>query len=92
MPRIRNSQDVAAGQLIRAIQRVQNGFAGQLPQWYEAQEVMDRAHHLQLAAVSGTLEQLLAGRAVIDYLGVKWIILHPQTLLSVQSLEATRSA
>lgn len=91
MPRNKTAQDLAAGQLIRAIQRVQNEFAGQLPQWNEAQEVMDRAHALHTAAVRGTMEHQLKGRTVIDYLGAQWVILHPQVLLAVESLEETCS-
>ena len=51
----------------------------------EAHEVMDRAHYLQMAALEGSIQSLLAGKTVIGFLGATWLAKHPSVKPSLES-------
>jgi len=87
MPRKKTPADIAAGQLVLAVQKVQNEHAG-TEKGYEADAVLQRAHELHMAAVSGSLQAKLNGRNVMQYLGPQWVMLNPQVLAYIATLEA----
>lgn len=86
MPRKRNPQQVAAGKLVLAIQKVQSYRAG-TSQWHEAGEVMGRAHELHQAAVAGRLAGALSGKTIAQYLGANWVACHPGVMSAIEVLE-----
>ena len=86
MPRTKTPQQIAAGKLVSAIQKVQS-FRSGTPQWHEADAVMNRAHSLHMASVLGTLSAELAGNTVAGYLGADWVACHPGVVLAAKQLE-----
>ena len=87
MPKKRTPQLKAAGQLILAIQKVQNYRAG-TKQADEAHAIMNRAHDLHLAASAGNILAVLGRNSVAQYLGADWVACHPGVVAAVAALEA----
>jgi hypothetical protein len=90
MPRKKTPTDVAAGRLVLAIQKVW-GYRLGTNQAAAAEAAMNRAHDLQQAARSGTLEQLLGTRNTADYVGRDWVECHPGVKQAAANLEASRT-
>ena len=89
MPKKRTPLERAAGKLISAIQREWGAEAGESAS-YVSEQVMSSAHKLLAAATSGSLEQILAGRPVSDYLGPLWVRRHPAVVSAIRALELAR--
>ena len=86
MPRIQDEQEVLAGKLILAIQKVWNEQAGG-PEGQRSENVMHAGHTLLQAAKHGTLTELLAGRHVAEYLGQDWFQCNQSALLAADALQ-----
>ena len=81
MPRKKNPVGIAAGRLILAIRREQEGCAS-----FATQQVLDRAHTLLQASQSASVLSLLDGRSVAEYLDVEWTRMHPSVEPSIAAL------
>ena len=87
MPKKKTPQLKAAGQLVLAIQKVQNYRAG-TEQAEQAHVIMNRAHDLHMAAGAGNILVKLGGKSVAQYLGADWVACHPGVVVAVAALEA----
>lgn len=87
MPKQRTVLEASAGKLISAIQREWGADAGESTSDV-SEQVMHSAHALLAAAAkSGSLEQVLAGRTINDYLGPLWVRRHPAVVPAIRALE-----
>ena len=89
MPRNRTALEAAAGKLISAIQREWVTEAGESTSEV-SEHVMNSAHDLLGAAKQGSVEQVLGGRSVTDYLGALWVRRHPAVAPAIRALESAR--
>ena len=89
MPRKKTATDLEAGRLVLAVQKVW-GYRLGTDQAAAAEAAMNRAHDLQQAARSGTLEHLLGSTTATDYVGRNWVECHPGVKQAAESLEAAR--
>jgi hypothetical protein len=86
MPRVRNQQELLAGQLVLAIQKIWNAQAGE-PEAEESEQVMHASHNLLQAAKQGTLPKLLLGKHVVSYLGEEWFQRNSSALQAANELQ-----
>src|SRR5215216_4464562 len=91
MPRKRNPVGLAAGKLILAIQKECNEASGE-PDATLSRRVMSRARTLLQASESSSVQNLLDGRSVLEYLDPAWVELHPAVEPSIALLVAALSA
>ena len=82
MPRQRNPVGIAAGKLILAIQKEQEGSTGENDDGM-TRRILDRAHTLLQASRTSSVLSLLDGRSVHEYLGTDWIEAHPSVKPSI---------
>ena len=86
MPRRRTPADIAAGRVIRAVQRVWSEYAG-TDEGYIAESVTERAHAIHQAIIANNLSQTLAGRTIRQYLDEDWVTFYPDVDEAVRRLE-----
>jgi hypothetical protein len=80
----------AAGELIRAVQQQWDAELGE-PGAKVSEEAMHNCHGLLQASKDGTLEQLLRGGSVTDFIGQAWVKAHPKVRSAIQAFEEQRS-
>jgi hypothetical protein len=89
VPRRKTATEVAAGQLVLAIQKIWGQRVG-TDRAAAAEAAMNRAHELHQAARRGTLEHLLGNTTAADFIGREWIECHPGIKKAADGLQAAR--
>lgn len=87
MPRNRSPLEVAAGNLISAIQREWQAEAGE-PASVVSEGVMNSSHALLQAAKAGSIARAIGSGSVSEFLGKQWVQSHPRVWPHIQVLEA----
>jgi hypothetical protein len=87
MSKRRTPLEAAAGKLISAIQKEWGELAGE-PAAQDAEEVMNRAHELLQASASDSVQGLLAGRSVREFLDAVWVEMHPAVVPYTEAFDA----
>jgi hypothetical protein len=87
MSRVRSPLEVAAGQVISAIQREWNEESGK-PTAGKSETVMHASHALLQAAKNGSLTPVVGTGTVAAFLGEQWVRAHPRVWPHIQLLEA----
>jgi hypothetical protein len=90
MKSARSPIEVAAGQLILAIQKEWNARLG-APDSAAGEQVMSAAHDLLKAAKTGTLADVVGSSSISRFLGTDWIQAHPLIVTYVSALENAAS-
>ena len=85
MTAMRTAQQIAAGQLISAIQKEWIAEMGEPAAAY-SEEAMDRAHEMLQAAAQNRLPELLHDRSIAEFLGCDWVATHTQVIPTIQAL------
>jgi hypothetical protein len=86
MPKQRGQLEAAAGQLISAIQKEWGNEAGELSA-PESEAVMHNSHNLLKAAKTNSIDSLLAGRSVAEFLGESWVGRHSGVIPAIKNLQ-----
>lgn len=87
MKRARQPLEIAARELVSAIQREWSAEAGG-PSSDLTEEVIRASHRLLQAAHTGSLAAVVGQRSVSEFLGRRWVNAHPWVWPHVQVLEA----
>ena len=87
MAKNRTPLEKAAGQLVLVIQKEWDTELG-TEQAGESEATMYLAHEILQACKSGALAGLLNGREAAEFLGQRWVDIHPRVHAALQGLEA----
>ena len=87
MAKDKNKIEIAAGNLISAIQKEWNNEIGE-PEAVTSEEIMNKGHDLLKGAKNNNLENVLKGMSVSQFLGDMWVQKHQSVKKSILSLEA----
>lgn len=82
----RTAQQIAAGQLISAIQKEWMAEMGE-PASTHSETVMNRAHELLQAASENRLHELLQECSIAEFLGHDWVATHPGVVAAIKALK-----
>ncbi len=87
MTRARAPLEAATGKLIAAEEW--NNEIGE-PRSKESEQVMYACHDLLQAAKKSTLDGILGNKIITDFLGTRWVNLHPKVVPYIQDVEDAR--
>lgn len=86
MTKQRTPLERAAGKLILAVQQQWDAELGE-PGAGVSEEVMHNSHDLISSAKDGSLQSVLRGSSVTDFLGRAWVRAHPQVQPAIKAFE-----
>ncbi|TDU23306.1 hypothetical protein DFR24_4830 [Panacagrimonas perspica] len=76
----------AAGKLISSLQKEWGAEAGE-PGADISEEAMHKCHSLLHGAKNGSLQSVLRGASVTDFIGRAWVRAHPRVLPAIRAFE-----